>query len=104
MSYQKQFFAYVSIEYMEFTVIAANTEGQTHPPRISTTSEMQEAVAEAYAKIKKQIKAEEKSVGFKLHKAHPIVELVGEDESQPVPSPGAYLKMTVHVYDDADKL
>lgn len=67
------------------------------PKLLGIPCEINEGLAEAYMKISRQIDEEEKRIGAQLVRYHPVIELMAEDPTQPVPTSGVYFLITVHV-------
>ncbi len=91
--YQTEFIATAYTPNVEWDVVM---DGGV-PKLLGVPGEITEGLAEAYTKITLQIDKEEQRIGAKLVRYHPVVELVEEDPMSPVPSPGVYFKITVHV-------
>lgn len=91
--YQTEFTAVAYASHVEWGVVM---DGGV-PKLLGIPSEITESLAEAYMKIARQIDKEERRIGAQLVRHHPVIELVEEDPTQPVPSPGVYFQITVHV-------
>lgn len=91
--YQTEFTAVAYASHVEWGVVM---DGGV-PKLLGVPGEITESLAEAYTKITLQIDKEERRIGAQLVRHHPVIELVEEDPTQPVPSPGVYFQITVHV-------
>lgn len=91
--YKSKFVEAVSASGLEWGVYM----GDCSPVLDGVPQEITDGIAEAYAKITKQIRQEEILLGVKLVRHAPAIELVGEDPTAPVPTPGVYFQITVRV-------